>query len=90
MSKVTSKYQLTLPKRIADHYAIHPGDQVEWVVAGDVIRVIPPHRTGGALDREAQLRLFDQATERLRQRPAVPPEGADEDRGWTRGDLYRR
>lgn len=90
MSKVTSKYQLTLPKRIADHYAIHPGDEVEWVVAGDVIRVVPPGRSPVALDREAQLHLFDQATQRLLQRPPAQVATADEDRGWTRGDLYRR
>ena len=41
MAKVTSKLQLTVPKVIADEYGIKPGDQLDWVPAGDVIRVIP-------------------------------------------------
>ena len=42
MAKVTSKYQVTLPKKIAALYQIRPGDEILWVAAGDVIRVIPP------------------------------------------------
>jgi AbrB family looped-hinge helix DNA binding protein len=68
MSKVTSKYQVTMPKRIADTFAIRPGDEIDWVAAGDVIRVIPPGSREQAVDRQSQLRLFDQATERLRKR----------------------
>ena len=90
MSKVTSKYQVTLPKRIADSYAIRPGDEIDWVAAGDVIRVIPPGRRAVALDKESQLRLFDQATERHRKRSATKRAAPPRDRGWTRGDLYGR
>jgi AbrB family looped-hinge helix DNA binding protein len=90
MSKVTSKYQVTMPKKIADRYAIRPGDEIDWVAAGDVIRVIPPGRRGVAIDRESQLRLFDQATERLRQRPATQQQVETLDRGWSREDLYGR
>ena len=89
MSKVTSKYQLTMPKKIADRYAIRPGDEIQWVPAGDVIRIIPPGTRTVELDKESRLRLFDQATKReqkrataLLKRPAV--------RGWTRDDLYDR
>ena len=90
MSKVTSKYQVTLPKKIAESYAIRPGDEIDWVAAGDVIRVIPPGRRGVAVDRESQIRLFDQATERLRQRSATQPQVEATDRGWSREDLYGR
>ena len=90
MSKVTSKYQVTLPKKIADSYAIRPGDEIDWVPAGDVIRVIPPGRRDMAIDKESQLRLFDQATYRLRNRPATPPQVESPDRGWSREDLYGR
>jgi AbrB family looped-hinge helix DNA binding protein len=38
MAKVTSKYQVTLPRAIADRYDIHPGDRIDWVAAGEVIR----------------------------------------------------
>lgn len=89
MAKVTSKYQVTLPKRIAEEYKIRPGDEIDWQPAGDVIRVVPPGRQEQPLDREDRLRLFDQATERQRRRPACKPQrhGA---RGWSREDLYTR
>ena len=52
MSKVTSKLQLTVPKAIADKYGIRPGDELDWVAAGDSIRPPqtaqgPPWRRGG-------------------------------------------
>lgn len=101
MAKVTSKLQLTVPKAIADQYGIRPGDDVEWVAAGEVIRVIPSargnSRRGGPrrLGVRERLRLFDQATERQRRREANfpsggPREGESEDRGWKREDLYTR
>ena len=34
MAKVTSKYQVTVPKKIADAYHISPGDDIDWVPAG--------------------------------------------------------
>src|SRR5690349_386975 len=67
-SEVTLKYQVTLPKAIADHSQIRPGDDIDWVPAGDIIRVIPPDKAPPGDDRELRLRLFDQATERIRQR----------------------
>jgi AbrB family looped-hinge helix DNA binding protein len=68
MAKVTSKYQVTLPKAIAERYRIHPGDDIDWVAAGDVIRVVPSAKPAAPEDRESRLRLFDQATERHRRR----------------------
>lgn len=90
MSKVTSKYQVTMPRKIADSYAIRPGDEIDWVAAGDVIRVIPPGRRATGLERESKLWLFDQATERQRTRPLMPQEEQPRDRGWSREDLYGR
>ncbi|HLH06698.1 MAG TPA: AbrB/MazE/SpoVT family DNA-binding domain-containing protein [Terriglobales bacterium] len=91
MSKITSKYQVTVPKVIAEQYGIHPGDDIEWVPAGDAIRVIPAARTSKSEDREARLRLFDQATDRHRKRArTVKPKPAGQDRGWAREDLYLR
>ena len=60
MAKVTSKYQVTLPKAIADKFKIRPGDDIHWVPAGDVIRVIPPGKQSAPEDRESWLRVFDQ------------------------------
>ena len=90
MAKVTSKYQVTVPRVIAERYHIRPGDDIDWVAAGDVIRVIPPGSQVAAEDREAQLRLFDQATERHRRRRSASKTKRPRDRGWRREDLYGR
>jgi len=90
MAKVTSKYQVTVPKKIADRYSIRPGDDIEWVAAGEVIRVIPPVHQVASENRESQLHLFDQATERNRRRPVEHRKARPRDRGWSREDLYRR
>ena len=91
MAKVTSKYQVTLPKAIANKFQISPGDEIVWVAAGDIIRVIPPGKHLAAVDdRETKLRLFDQATERLRRNSKRRRNKRVRDRGWRREDLYTR
>lgn len=90
MGKVTSKLQVTVPKAIADRFAIRPGTEIEWVPAGDVIRVVPPpHGRQHGLSREMRLKLFDQATARERLRRGARSRRTPRDRGWTREDLYR-
>jgi bifunctional DNA-binding transcriptional regulator/antitoxin component of YhaV-PrlF toxin-antitoxin module len=86
---VTSKFQVTVPRAIADEYGIKPGDEIDWVAAGDVIRVIPPERQTEESGTEARLRLFDQATKRIkdRKRRGGAPSSR---RGWKREDLYTR
>jgi len=90
MAKVTSKYQVTVPKVIAERFHIRPGDNIEWVAAGEAIRVVPTGKRKTHDDRESRLRLFDQATERQAKR--ILPQVAEQpgDRGWTREDLYER
>src|SRR5579875_437897 len=104
MAKVTSKLQLTVPKAIADQYGIRPGDELEWVAAADTIRVVSANfarRLQQARPVEERLRLFDQATERQRQRETSPeeetevtserpPKPHEIERGWRREDLYDR
>ena len=90
MSKVTSKYQVTLPKALARKYNIRPGDDIDWVSAGETIRVIPSGIQDTAEDRESRLRLFDQATERLRTRTTARRSSPSTARGWKREDLYKR
>jgi bifunctional DNA-binding transcriptional regulator/antitoxin component of YhaV-PrlF toxin-antitoxin module len=89
MAKVTSKLQVTVPKALAERYAIRPGDEIAWEAAGDVIRVVP-HGRRTAADAAARLRSFDKATDRQRRRNRAgalrPPAG----RGWTRAELYDR
>ncbi len=91
MLRVTSKLQVTLPKALAEQFRIRPGDEIEWIAAGDVIRVVPPRRKAPTLDLEARLRLFDGATERQKRRQAgAHLRRAARDRGWRREDLYSR
>ena len=90
MSKVTSKFQVTLPKRIAEAYSIRPGDDIEWLPAGETIRVVPPGKHIEAPSRESRLRLFDQATERQRKRSPSRVGAEPRNRGWKREDLYKR
>ena len=91
MAKITSKYQVTVPKKVAEQYRMSPGDEIEWIPAGETIRVVPYAKVQPANDREFRLHLFDQATQRIRKR-AVPTErkGSDQNRGWTREGLYNR
>ena len=87
MSKVTSKLQVTVPKAIADRFGIRPGDEIQFQAAGDIIR-IEPARHRDALSVEERVKLFDQATRRVRRqrwRGKTP-----RDRGWTREELYDR
>ena len=92
MSKVTSKLQVTMPKALAELYRIRPGDEIEWVAAGDAIRVVPAHGRTGELDLATRLRLFDEATGRQAGRNATWKRGRKKavDRGWTRDQLHAR
>jgi AbrB family looped-hinge helix DNA binding protein len=91
MGKVTSKLQVTVPKAIADQFRIKPGDEIDWVAAGDGIRVQP--RKGAAPKRAplTRVRIFDEASERQRTRnKAAGHAPAPSTRGWTREELYKR
>jgi AbrB family looped-hinge helix DNA binding protein len=93
VSKVTSKLQVTIPKRIAEQFSIKPGDDIDFVATADGLRVVTaarPHAT--KLSVAERLRLFDEATERQRRRQARMklPAGPPADRGWTREELYTR
>jgi AbrB family looped-hinge helix DNA binding protein len=92
MAKVTSKLQITIPKRIAEQYGISPGDEIEFVPAGDGIRLVPARsRPAACFSSEERLRLFDKATarQRERERGMTLPKAAPA-RDWSREDLYIR
>ncbi|MBI4537952.1 MAG: AbrB/MazE/SpoVT family DNA-binding domain-containing protein [Gemmatimonadetes bacterium] len=100
MSKVTSKLQVTIPKAIAERYGIRPGAEVEWVPAGDAIRLLPPGAEPEEYAVEERLELFDQASARQRARQRARQHGREAsgkrrrgrpaERGWRREDLYTR
>ena len=90
MAKVTSKLQVTVPKALAEHYGIRPGDDIRFEESGEVIRVVPANASAptDGLDIEARLRLFDAATARQQTREAGRQARRASTRGWTREDLY--
>jgi AbrB family looped-hinge helix DNA binding protein len=90
MAKITSKYQVTVPRKIADQFHIRPGDDIQWVAAGETIRIITSRKQESWPTREDRLRSFDQATERQKKRRPVRPAKRPLDRGWSREDLYHR
>jgi bifunctional DNA-binding transcriptional regulator/antitoxin component of YhaV-PrlF toxin-antitoxin module len=89
---VTSKLQVTVPKKLAQQYGIRPGDEIEWAASGDAIRFTP--RSAGQPDSPPsiaeRLRLFDAATERLRRAASKRRPHQSRNRGWERKDLYDR
>ena len=93
MAKVTSKLQITIPKRLAEQYRIAPGDDIEFVPAGDGIRLVPSSSpVVRELSAEERLRLFDEATARQRAREPHLTSSAERPavRDWTRDKLYTR
>jgi AbrB family looped-hinge helix DNA binding protein len=90
MAKVTSKLQVTVPKSVAERYGIRPGDDIEWVAAGETIRIVPPQKGRKAMTVSERLRRFDLATARAERRKRPSRLGARQDRGWSREELYRR
>jgi bifunctional DNA-binding transcriptional regulator/antitoxin component of YhaV-PrlF toxin-antitoxin module len=96
---VTSKLQLTVPKKIADQYGIRPGDELEWLPAGESIRVELVRRKDRVpqqLSVEERLALFDANTkwldelqaDQLNEAKAKGTRITRENRGWTREELY--
>jgi bifunctional DNA-binding transcriptional regulator/antitoxin component of YhaV-PrlF toxin-antitoxin module len=95
MGRVTSKLQVTVPKDIADRYAIRPGDSIEWTAAADSMRVVKVQTrplADAKGDIALRLRRFDEATQRQaqRQRKNQPGRPHGPGRGWKREDLYDR
>ena len=92
MSKVTGKYQLTLPKRIVEAYGIKVGDELDVLPAGDRLSLVPAGRPATPLsDTAERLRHFDAATGRQRARETASSQGPlTAERGWTREELYGR
>ena len=93
MAKVTSKLQVTVPKAIADRFGIRPGDEIEWRVEDNNIRVFPAGRRP-KLPLKERLALFQESMKRQDARDLAwrRKYGAAEpaDRGWTREELYTR
>ena len=90
MSKVTSKYQVSIPKRLADRIGIRVGDELAWEDAAGTLRARLAARPKARIPLRERLRLFDAATVRQaeRERKQHLPHGKG--RGWKRENLYTR
>jgi AbrB family looped-hinge helix DNA binding protein len=85
MAKVTGKFQITLPRTVADACGIRVGDELEVRRTGRTVQLIAMSRAG--LERQERLGYFDRATARQRARSTLPRARS---RGWTREELYTR
>jgi len=94
MSKVSSKYQITLPRELARSHRIEPGEHVYFEDAGSAIylRRGKSEPCSGADALTENLGRFDAASERQAVRDRTWPVAAEppSDRGWTREELYQR
>ncbi len=91
MAKVTSKFRVSIPRRFADQLRLKPGDEIEWRMAGEELRLLSGN-AGAPLPLEKLLDLFDAATNRqsVRNRKASLKGTSVAGRGWKREDLYDR
>jgi AbrB family looped-hinge helix DNA binding protein len=91
MTRVTGKFQITLPKRLVDAFGIRVGDEVELIAAGDGIRIVAAKKAGRReLSIEDRLQLFDESRQRAKARDAARNLPVTNERGWTREELYDR
>lgn len=94
MAKVTSKLQITIPKRIAERYGIKPGDKLDFVPRAGGIRLVPAGTwSQPKLSSEERVRLFRESMKRADKRAdelGVKPKADESERDWTREELYTR
>ena len=90
MSKVTSKFQVSIPKALAERIGIRVGDELAWEDAAGTLRARVATAAKARMTLLERLRLFDAATARQveRERKRRLPRGKG--RGWAREDLYTR
>ena len=90
MSKVTSKYQVSIPKALAEKIGIRVGDELAWEGAAGTLRARLATAAKARMSLRERLRLFDAATARQAERERKQRLPRGKDRGWTRADLYTR
>ena len=92
MSKVTSKYQVSIPKALAERIGIRVGDELAWEDAAGTLRarVATAAKAKAGMTLRERLRVFDAATARQAARERKQRLPGAKGRGWTREDLYTR
>lgn len=94
MGKVSSKYQISLPRDLARSHGILPGEEFIIEEAGSALYLRREVRASGVAGASIaeKVHAFDRASQRQAERdlahtgPAQPGDG----RGWTRDELYQR
>ena len=94
MSKVSSKYQITLPRELARSHHISPGEEVVFEEAGSALYLRREGKGTHAAKVSAceRVHTFDQASQRQeeRNRAYSGSTQSSDGRGWTRDELYQR
>ena len=90
MSKVTSKYQVSIPRALAEKIGIRIGDELAWEDAAGTLRARVATAAKARMPVPERLRLFDAATARQARRDKLRKLPRGKGRGWTREDLYTR
>jgi len=90
MSKVTSKYQVSIPKALAERVGIRVGDDLAWEEAAGTLRARLARDARPAFSVQDRLRSFDAATQRQKERQRRRRLPRTAGRGWKREDLYQR
>lgn len=90
MSKITSKYQVSIPKALAEKIGLRVGDELEWEDAAGTLRARAATLPKAGLGVSERLRLFDAATARQAKRRLKSGVPRGKSRDWSREDLYRR
>ena len=90
MSKVTSKYQVSIPKALAERIGLRVGDELAWEDADGTLRARVAKAEKARIPVSERLRLFDAATARQAKRDKQLHLPRGKGRGWTREDLYTR
>lgn len=90
MSKITSKYQVSIPRRMAEKLGLRIGDELEWEEAAGTLRVRTAAKQPTGFTVPERLRLFDAASARQTKRDRTRRLRPTVSRGWSRDDLYRR
>jgi len=92
MSKLTSKYQVSIPRALAKRMGLCVGDTLAWEATAGSLCARVARVTAAGRSVEDRLRLFDAATARQAARDRVrrPARGKGKGRGWSREELYAR
>ena len=90
MAKVTGKYQLTLPKALAEAAGIRVGADLDVERHGERLELRVRSTAREALPVASRLAHFDRATARHRSRTVPAKTLRTGGRGWTREELYDR